>query len=133
MKDLKMFLDREHSNHPLGPALTGLVRWKIEANITYAYPTDFEDNGEPKCGEKDNFTTEGPWFFTTNVDVKQILDNSTAIEEYRTSGKRFKFMLDPAPKMEVTISRSSAGSRHDIRAAGASALSSVLLLLLWTL
>lgn len=110
---MKIFRDREPHLYYLVNSSNPRSRWKIEANVTYAYPTDFEDNGEPKCGEKDKFTIEGPWFFVTSVDVKKVLSNSTAITEYTRDGKSLGFKLDPAPMHQVIVSRSAAGPRHD--------------------
>lgn len=112
------------------PLHSPFVRWKLEANITYLYPMDFE-NDKPKCNvTADRFTTEGPWFFSTQVDIMDQLRPENKDSDYTYDGKKIPFKLkDPKPKQEVRVSRASPTfARVDLRVFGAIGLASWLVL-----
>jgi hypothetical protein len=98
-------------SHPLFSSL----RWKIDANITYLYPTDTYSNGDSKCESDSRYTVDGPWIYSFNVNlVEELAKNTTS--EYAGTGKNFTVKLqDPSPKYEVKESGSAKGLHLDIR------------------
>jgi hypothetical protein len=105
------------------------ARWKIEANVTYWYPVDFE-NDKPKCNlDTDRFVVEGPWFFTTQVDVMEQVRNNES--DYRRKGKKIPFKLqNPTPMHEVKVTGDAVDTSANIRVLLAISLASFLLLAL---